>query len=967
MSGGRRSTVPRIHSESDVDNIPDLATAMAVMQQLKMDIDDVSDLQDAIARLRLNFSKRSAEQIYNEQDRVLKEAVQADRSNRQVLVDLFSKAQLYLDSLPEHFLHDLQHVFPTLPAVMETTLSQLQRNDCIIVVAGEKGSGKSSLVNLLAGCKILPCDLLHGTKTICELRHSDSRKFVLHYWDPAQPPVVKECRHGNESAAFLKELTHVVTCVDQDTKKSPFERIEIYWPLPILGEGVVLVDSPGVGESRKVSQQLEQYMSRAYGFIYVINISNAGGIHKDRLGQLLRQAVERSDQTFDPSTALFVCNWWDQVAPQQQEHVLQETLNRLTRVWPGVQSQQVFPLSSKQSLTAVERGQVDDRYRKLVQGIRQVLPLTFNVKLSQYYRWLSAVLKRSLYSLKISSNVGRKQMAEKEEAFRNVRNQIQALESESGDKIDVMRDGLRREVDTVSRKLITFLKSEQCVPELTRWSPADCPPHDKDAKKVLKEAASRFLERLASLVDMWEGQHDVVNKIRTRILKTLERDLELFEDQIKKVEGILFEGVDNRIITDLHTSFRHQMPVKNVWKKARKDKGGQNSDMGGCFSLGSAISSSKALDVKTIRNVFKNGIGPQTMAEASKLLLSQFKDEDLSSATKKFFDRIAKRFDAASKLMPEFLKADRTLLQTLQGEVQGEQARLAKMYPELMHTVISLQGNLDMFYVQRLMRFDFSMRELRYDRSSSIGHGSFADVYRCTLPTGELVALKVQRDPLNHKTVTDVLLEDRTLRDIDHENIVHYYGAAVEKRGTGLHWVMVLEYCTRTIKQRFQAEDANVPGRQEVVSLRQDAMREVALFASQICSGLCYLHNKGIVHRDLKPDNILVSNVQRGQYDMKADVYRDQYDRKADVYSLAIILWELWYGTDAADHISSHLFRRLEDAVKDGLRPSITMANKPPDDWLGLIQSGWDFHADKRPASHVFSDFFDSFLSSTKS
>ena len=96
-------------------------------------------------------------------------------------------------------------------------------------------------------------------------------------------------------------------------------------------------------------------------------------------------------------------------------------------------------------------------------------------------------------------------------------------------------------------------------------------------------------------------------------------------------------------------------------------------------------------------------------------------------------------------------------------------------------------------------------------------------------------------------------------RDIQHENIIYYYGAARERQGSDLRWVMVMEYCPRTIKQHFISDKANVPGRQEIVSLQMDAMREVAYFASQICSALCYLHNKGIVHRDLKPDNILVS------------------------------------------------------------------------------------------------------------
>ena len=51
----------------------------------------------------------------------------------------------------------------------------------------------------------------------------------------------------------------------------------------------------------------------------------------------------------------------------------------------------------------------------------------------------------------------------------------------------------------------------------------------------------------------------------------------------------------------------------------------------------------------------------------------------------------------------------------------------------------------------------------RYDPSKPIGRGSFADVFRCTLGTGEHVALKIQRDKLTTRNVSDVLLEHRTL------------------------------------------------------------------------------------------------------------------------------------------------------------------------------------------------------------
>ena len=67
------------------------------------------------------------------------------------------------------------------------------------------------------------------------------------------------------------------------------------------------------------------------------------------------------------------------------------------------------------------------------------------------YRWLSSVLKRSLYSLKISSTVAHNQVAQKEAAYFNVRNQIEALETKAEDQIDIMKHGFCAEVDIVTR------------------------------------------------------------------------------------------------------------------------------------------------------------------------------------------------------------------------------------------------------------------------------------------------------------------------------------------------------------------------------------------------------------------------------------------------------------------------------------------------------------------------------------
>jgi len=72
---------------------------------------------------------------------------------------------------------------------------------------------------------------------------------------------------------------------------------------------------------------------------------------------------------------------------------------------------------------------------------------------------------------------------------------------------------------------------------------------------------------------------------------------------------------------------------------------------------------------------------------------------------------------------------------------------------------------------------------------------------------------------------------------------------------------------------------------------------------------------------------------------------------------------------DAADHISYRLtaqYNGLEDAIKNGLRPSVTMTCKPPEDWLDILQGGWDLNPAKRPHSREMADFFENFLKKTR-
>ena len=50
---------------------------------------------------------------------------------------------------------------------------------------------------------------------------------------------------------------------------------------------MVIVDSPGVGESEIMDDIVVNYLPNAFAFIYVINSGNAGGVQKDRVSSSL--------------------------------------------------------------------------------------------------------------------------------------------------------------------------------------------------------------------------------------------------------------------------------------------------------------------------------------------------------------------------------------------------------------------------------------------------------------------------------------------------------------------------------------------------------------------------------------------------------------------------------------------------------------------------------------------------------
>ena len=199
--------------------------------------------------------------------------------------------------------------------------------------------------------------------------------------------------------------------------------------------------------------------------------------------------------------------------------------------------------------------------------------------------------------------------------------------------------------------------------------------------------------------------------------------------------------------------------------------------------------------------------------------------------------------------------------------------------------------------------------ESRYERSSMLGKGHFAKVFKVkSVDNGIFFAAKIMtKDQKFESQKQYVYNEVRILKSLPkNQHIIKLY----EVYDSVLELVLIFEYIEGGDLYQLIKKSKTQPIPLEVLA---------AIF-SQIIRGLMFLHSRFIMHRDIKPENILLTdttefkevkiadfslaeefqnkniNVKCGTPGyMAPEIFQNKgYDERVDVYSLGVILFMMY-------------------------------------------------------------------------
>ncbi|KAK3584085.1 hypothetical protein CHS0354_024193 [Potamilus streckersoni] len=975
----------------------DLDTAMEFLNSRDIDYSFCESLEEIIMLIKKKLLEVQLNElgIVNDEEMIVdsqslvKELLDKNTQMKNELVAIYKCLMKFLESekIQGSAIEEvLSQVYLNYKDNLVSRCNELLNEKCPIVVAGETSAGKSSFLNLLLGpdSELLPHSLLCATSTICRLHNSQEKKFI--YFE------------NEQQASRPETLDGAATCEDLQAKLAPFvssrERskekhsyVDIFWPIPMIQDPIIIVDTPGIGESKEMTDKLLGYLPNAVAFIYIISSDNAGGIQEDRLLQILRE-LKRLDSEgksiFDPKCAIFVCNKWDLVVKSgEEEKVWKDTLTKLQKGWPGVEESQVFKMSTTNALRLRTRLGITKDFKELLLGLKKLVPLTLEARIKQHYKWMNRFISKLESNVASHISHARATQEERKKLRHAVLGRVNKLRIHSNEVRKKLHSEAQERCKELADNLFQHINEEDVRNRLFTWDVTDAPTLGSFDMEVLRyKAELKIMDRFQAILNEWEERNNNMKTLSDSLTRRFCEECNVLDEECQQI---------NLMMEKPSYSPRYVAEVENPEAQEKNHIFGRKE----AFTL--IITAPVWIPLAIVASVIFMPIGIGMMIRDNNRVARERKDYEANKPmkmqewAKEFLEKkltkdkidafindvYLKEYEKKIKTVceehiPRQIAADENTVNAIANELRSS-TEIFKQYCPIQKEIQGIKGHLLLFDLKY-----FACDLVPAENVTEIGRissGSFADVlkvnWRKTKNDIVIAALKCPRNKPGNHEIFEQLTEVQCLRACQCQHIVKLYGVLYDSRVTNGTVQLLLELCDETLESYIFGHPDRICGMHKDLPGRMEAFRIYVAMMTGICDGLAYIHHQGYLHRDLKMSNVLIQNgipkicdvglakmveLTTGTFagtitHMAPEVMLGKlYTFSADVYSLGIILWETWYGREAykTDEFKDVSPIYLLQYIKDGQRHTFKKF-KPWPRLESLISKCWHQDDSLRP------------------
>ncbi|MBN1333269.1 MAG: dynamin family protein [Synergistales bacterium] len=213
--------------------------------------------------------------------------------------------------------------------------------DCLhLAILGQFKRGKSTLLNALLGEDILPTGVIPLTAIPTFLKHGNERQAVVYFREKGAPQTFNVA----DQKILNSILTKYITETGNPRNYLGVSHMELSLPAPILKQGLVFIDTPGIGSTfRHNTEATLNFLPQCDAAMFLISADPP--ISEVEI-EFLKEVRKKVPKLF------FILNKMDYLTAEDQEEALQFFKCMLVEQAGITTMDTVFCVSAKNGLTA---------------------------------------------------------------------------------------------------------------------------------------------------------------------------------------------------------------------------------------------------------------------------------------------------------------------------------------------------------------------------------------------------------------------------------------------------------------------------------------------------------------------------------------------------------------------------------------------------------------------------------------